>query len=153
MQTYFDLFNMTFLIFSVLTIAAFAGLFSERSGIINIAIEGQMVIGALTFALLGSLLPPNLLSVFLAVFCAGLAAMLFSIFHGVTCIKLKGNHLISGVALNLLAAGFAPFVVIVASSGVGDIISKLPSLDFYHQGFFSMFHGYLIVALTLALLS
>lgn len=96
-----------------LLIVALGGMFSERSGIINIALEGIMVMGAfisISFINLfqGSMSGQQLL--LLAVLVAGASGGLFSLLHAFASIKLKADQTISGTALNLFAPAFAIFV-------------------------------------------
>ena len=86
-----------------LILAALAGLFSERSGIIDIGLEGKMLgaafAAASTAALTGS---PW------AGLAAGIvASMLLALVHGYACITHRGNQVVSGVALNILVSGLS----------------------------------------------
>ena len=86
-----------------LILAALAGLFSERSGIIDIGLEGKMLgaafAAAATAALTGS---PW------AGMAAGIAAsVLLALVHGHACITHRGNQVVSGVALNILVSGLS----------------------------------------------
>lgn len=153
MQLYFDLINMGLLIFSILLFASFAGLFSERAGIINIAIEGQMTIAALVFAFLSQFVLPNepwayLIALTITIFCS----VLFSLLHGFTCLKLKTNHLISGLAINSLAIGITAFVIRVATNGSTFIESKFSNLTIYHKGFLSAFNWYFVITIITAII-
>ena len=90
--------------FCIISIAALSGLFSERVGIVNIAIEGMMIIGATFYGLFGQMFKiSNPWMQIPLLLLASLAAGLFALLHGFVTIKLKGDHIISGVALNLLA--------------------------------------------------
>lgn len=96
-----------------LLIVAIGGMFSERSGVINIALEGIMVIGAFSGILFINftqhLLSGQLLLV-LAVVIAGLAGGLFSLLHAVASVNMKADQTISGTALNMFAPAFAIFL-------------------------------------------
>ncbi|UUD35130.1 ABC transporter permease [Mycoplasmopsis caviae] len=93
----------------VLGLAATAGLFSERAGIVNIGIEGTMAMGALGYAAVGKSFgeteTPYLQ--FVLLIGAVIGGLLFSLIHGFATIILKSEHTISGVALNILAVGVA----------------------------------------------
>ncbi len=96
-----------------LLIVALGGMFSERSGIINIALEGIMVIGA--FAGISFInVFQNTMSgqslLLLSVLVSAIAGGIFSIFHAFASIKLKADQTISGTALNMFAPAFAIFV-------------------------------------------
>ncbi len=144
-QTYFDLISQMLLLFSILSLGALAGLVSERVGIVNIAIESQMSIGALVFALAGMIKLPMYLS-FVAAMIAGI---LLSLVHAFTTIKMKSSHIVSGVALNLLVGGAAPFVVKVASKGFGYISTGYSTLKFAKSGILSAINWYFVVAIII----
>ena len=95
-----------------LLIVALAGLFSERSGVINIALEGIMLIGALFgvsyLHLFGNVLPPQL-NLIIALLIAGGTGMLFSLLHAFASIHMKADQTISGTALNIFAPAFCVF--------------------------------------------
>ncbi|AGM25641.1 ribose/galactose ABC transporter permease [Spiroplasma syrphidicola EA-1] len=118
-----QLFANASVLFAVLLIAAMAGLYSERAGIVNIAIDGMMIIGALTYALLGKMLSQygNGMQL-IALLGAGLVGGLFALLHGFATITLKSQQIISGVAINLLATGLGLFFVSIPSLAVGNMI-------------------------------
>jgi len=84
-----------------LILCAMAGLFSERSGIIDISLEGKMLMAAFTAATVASLTG----SAWLALFAAVGAASLMALLHGFACITHNGNQVVSGVAINIIASG------------------------------------------------
>ncbi|OIJ12320.1 sugar ABC transporter permease [Anaerobacillus arseniciselenatis] len=90
------------------------GLFSERSGVVNIGLEGLMVMGAFT-AILTTLYLEGLgfgaWSPWLSLIVAVIVGALFSLFHAVASITLKADQIVSGVALNFLAVGLSVFLV------------------------------------------
>ncbi|WP_269448537.1 ABC transporter permease [Metabacillus kandeliae] len=96
-----------------LIFAALGGMFSERSGVVNIGLEGLMVVGAfvgivfnLTFAdSLGSATP------WLSLVAAMIAGALFSLLHAVATITFRADQTVSGVAINFLATGLTMFLV------------------------------------------
>lgn len=95
-----------------LLIVALAGLYAERSGIINIALEGIMLMGALagiTFIhLFNHAMPPQLLLI-VSMIIAGVVGLLFSAFHAFASINMKADQTISGTALNIFAPAFCIF--------------------------------------------
>lgn len=92
-----------------LLLACLAGLFSERAGIFDIGLEGKMLAAAFFSAAIAAMTG----SVWLGLL-AGIAASLFlSGVHGLASITFRGNQLISGVAINFLAAGMT---VLIAQS-------------------------------------
>lgn len=96
-----------------LIFTSIGGVFSERAGVVNVGLEGIMVMGAfsgivfnLSFAeSLGSATP------WLAVFVGGLVGMIFSIIHAAATINFRADHVVSGTVLNLMAPALAVFLV------------------------------------------
>jgi len=84
-----------------LLLACLAGLFSERAGIIDIGLEGKLLIAAF-FSASAAAYTGN---VWLGLLAGIAASMVFAGLHGLASITFRGNQLISGVALNFLAAG------------------------------------------------
>lgn len=96
-----------------LLVVALGGLFAERSGVVNIALDGTMVIGAFTSILfihyVQAALPgqPVLL---IGIVIAALSGMAISLVHAYASINMKADQTISGTAINLFAPAFAIFV-------------------------------------------
>lgn len=84
-----------------LILAALAGLFSERSGVVNIALEGKMLAASFAAAAASSVTG----SVWLGLLAAMATACALSALHGFACITHRGDQIVSGVAINMLAAG------------------------------------------------
>ena len=104
------LINYTLLYGIVLMLVALGGMFSEHSGIINIALEGIMVIGGVAGVLTLTMLPssmPVFLVVLISVLVAALAGMVYSLLLAFASINLKADQTIGGTALNLLATAIA----------------------------------------------
>ncbi|UCZ54176.1 ABC transporter permease [Bacillus shivajii] len=97
-----------------LLLTALGGLFSERSGVVNIGLEGLMVIGAFS-GILATLWFETLgfgyASPWVALIVAMIIGALFSLFHAVASITFKADQIVSGVALNFLAVGLSIFIV------------------------------------------
>ena len=89
-----------------LIFAALAGLFSERAGIFDIGLEGKMLASAFLAAAVASTSG----SVWIGLLAGTFASLLFSSIHGVASITFRGNQLISGVAINFLAAGLTVLI-------------------------------------------
>lgn len=88
-------------------LAALGGLFTHQAGVLNIALEGMMLIGAFV-GVIGSYLTGNVfLAILLAIGAALLTALVFSIF-GIT---MKGNFIIIGLAVNIFALGITSFIL------------------------------------------
>ena len=109
-----NIISMTILFAVPLLLVAMGGMFSEHSGVINIALEGMMIIGALfaCFTLQGldqsGFGPAHpQLSMFIAILVAGVTGMIFSLLLGFAAINLKADQTIGGTALNMLATAIA----------------------------------------------
>ena len=101
------------MIFSVpLLVVAMGGMYSERSGVINVGLDGGMIMGAFTGTLFINQMQVNMSGqglLLLAMLVAGLSGFLFTIFHAFASINLKANQVISGTAMNMFAPAFAIF--------------------------------------------
>ena len=99
---------------AVLTLVALGGMFSERSGVINIGLEGIMVFGAMggamTMVLLPATTPPGLI-VILTLIVAALVGMVSSLLLAVACINFKADQTLAGTALNMLATATATVLI------------------------------------------
>ncbi len=99
-------------------LVSLAGLISERSGVVNIALDGKMIIGALVYASLmnvsGFKETFNYFSPFMAMFLAGIGGMAYSTLLSVATINFLADHIIAGTALNLLAPALSIIVVYAA---------------------------------------
>ena len=84
-----------------LVLCAMGGLFSEKSGIIDVGLEGKMLMAAFFAAATASLTG----SIWAGVGAGIVAAEVMALLHGVACITYRGNQVVSGIALNILAAG------------------------------------------------
>ena len=99
------LIQYTLIFASVLMLVALGGCFSEHSGIINLGLEGIMVLGALGGALVMNLLPsmPPVLMVLVTAVCAVIFGMLYSCLLGVAAIRFRADQTLIGTAMNMLA--------------------------------------------------
>lgn len=96
------------IIFTIpLLITALGGLFSERSGVVNIGLEGLMVVGgfagAIVILTLQELWPGNVMAIWIGLFAAFVMGVLFSLLHAFASINLSADQVISGMAINLIA--------------------------------------------------
>ena len=89
-----------------LILAALGGLFSERAGVFDIGLEGKMLIAAFTAAAVGAVYG----SAWLGLGAGILASVALSLVHGFASITQRGNQIVSGVAINFLAAGLTAFL-------------------------------------------
>ena len=96
-----------------LLVVALGAMFAERSGVINIAMEGIMVMGAFAGILFINTFENTLSGqsfMILAILVSGIAGGVFSLLHAFASVNLKADQTISGTALNLFAPAFAIFV-------------------------------------------
>ncbi|MFC4767043.1 ABC transporter permease [Effusibacillus consociatus] len=107
--------NNTILYATPLVLAALGGVLSERSGIVNIALEGFMIIGAFAAAVVaifaGETLGVGRMAPWFGLLAAFVLGVVFAVPHAVATIHFRADQVVSGVALNFLAAGFAIFMV------------------------------------------
>lgn len=89
-----------------ITLGAFSGILCERSGIVNIAIEGMMLTGALVGAIVGSVTQ----SLWLGLAAAVVSGLLLALVLAVLSIKYKINQIISGTVINIFATGFTSYI-------------------------------------------
>lgn len=105
------LLKYTLLYAAVLALVAMGGMLSERSGVINIALEGIMVVGGLVGVIMINLLNaaglPIILGILIALIAAGLAGLAYSSLLAFSAINLKADQTIGGTALNMLATALA----------------------------------------------
>ena len=104
----------TLIFASVLTLVALGGCFAEHSGVINLGLEGIMVIGALGGALMMRFAPPGLSSfamILLVMLCAIGFGVVYSSLLAVAAINFKADQTIVGTALNMLGTAAATVIV------------------------------------------
>ncbi|MBA3908344.1 MAG: sugar ABC transporter permease [Rhodobacter sp.] len=105
-STLLQILDSTLRLATPLLLASLSGLFSERSGIFDIGLEGKMLAAAMASGAVAFLSG----SVWLGLLAGIGASLVFAAIHGVASITFRGNQLISGVALNFLAAGMTVLV-------------------------------------------
>ena len=107
------LIQYTLIFASVLMLVALGGCFAERSGVINIGLEGIMVIGALGGALVLKFMPVSVgapVMVITTVIVSALFGLVFSLLLAVAAINFKADQTITGTAMNMLATAAAELV-------------------------------------------
>lgn len=131
MEWFFDFFDVNLLkavlrMATPLVFAAMGGLLSERSGIMNIALEGLMLAGAFGAVVGTYYLESPWLGLLVALIVGGLSALV----HGFWSIGLRSDQIVTGTAINLLAAGVTVFLIqrIWGQSGRTPSVDKLPNL-------------------------
>jgi simple sugar transport system permease protein len=111
MNILYSMLPIAFAYSSPLIIAALGGLFSERSGVVNIALEGIMMVGGFTAATVTVLLEPITPMAGYWGLVAGLAAgCVYSLLHAFASVNLKADQVISGTAVNILAGGLTVYL-------------------------------------------
>ena len=156
------LIQYTLIFASVLVLVALGGCFSEHSGVINIGLEGIMVMGALGGALMMKYLPAGMAApvIILAVILASVAVgMIFSLLLGVAAIQFKADQTLVGTALNLL--GPAAAVVLVRAINTAESVDNVSSTVAYGQAKKSFivnmgrfeFNWFMLIALLLLVAS
>ena len=128
------LLQYTLIFASVLVLVALGGCFSEHSGVINIGLEGIMVMGALGGALMMKFLPdstPAFLMILLVVLAAILLGMIYSLLLAVAAINFKADQTLVGTAMNLLGtAGATVFVKAMnTAESVDNVSSTIQYID------------------------
>ena len=117
-----------------LLIMAIGALYSEKSGVTNLAVEGFQGVGAFFGALAATLLTPlmgagNQMIIYLAIVCAALGGALFSCIHGMLCIRFRANQVISGVVINILSVALTAFFTSAANTAITGTASNKFVLD------------------------
>ena len=129
------LIQYTIIFASVLLLVALGGCFSERSGVINIGLEGIMVIGALGGALVMKFLPVSVgapVMVLTVILASAAAGLLYSLLLAVASITFRADQTITGTAMNLLATAAATVAVKAMNasmSGGNDVSSDISYIE------------------------
>ena len=128
------LIQYTLIFASVLLLVALGGCFSEHSGVINLGLEGIMVIGALGGALMMRYLPsstPAIVMILLVLLGAIVFGVTYSALLGVACINFKADQTIVGTALNMLGVAAATVLVkaINTAANPDDVSSEIQYVE------------------------
>lgn len=115
MEVIYFLFQQTMFFSIPLLVVALGGMFSERSGVVNVALEGIMIMGAFSSiyfinVMQGKGIMDGQLLLVCAILVAAVTGMVFALFHAYAAINMKSDQVISGTALNMFAPAFAIFV-------------------------------------------
>jgi ABC-type uncharacterized transport system permease subunit len=115
---------------ALIVLPALGGVISERSGVVNIAMEGMMLTGAFASVMVTLLFynlgVNNSLCVILGVLAAILAGGAMALIHAVVSINYKANQIVSGVAINIFALGLTSYLVFVLTPA-GQGVPSLPA--------------------------
>ena len=150
------LLSLILVYFIALSFVALGGMFSERSGVINIGLEGIMVVGGfcgiLTLKALMSAGASAFICVLLTIIVAVLAGMLYSLLLAVVTINFKADQTLAGTALNLFSTAIALIVSKKLSGGISTSINFDNSYFVYKIGSFDinifLFIGIIVIALS-----
>ncbi|MCL2321583.1 MAG: ABC transporter permease [Oscillospiraceae bacterium] len=138
-----------------LTFAAMGGVISEKSGVVNIGLEGMMTIGCF-FGVLGS----HFYGPIFGIFLGALAGAVIGLVHAFLCINLRSNQIISGVAINLFTTALAVFLVgkifntgnqtdpVPGIQNLPNSLSKIPIIG----SFLTQINYFVILAIVIVLL-
>ncbi|MEG0371917.1 MAG: ABC transporter permease, partial [Clostridium sp.] len=113
METLYFIVQQTMFFAIPLLIVALGGMFSERAGVVNIALEGIMIMGAFVGIFFINIFQGDISGqalLLLAILVSGITGMIFSLFHAYASINMRADQIISGTALNMFAPAFAVFV-------------------------------------------
>ncbi len=126
------LLQYTLIFASVLILVALGGCFAEHSGVINLGLEGIMIMGALGGALAMRYISPNVPAIVMilgVLAISALVGMIYSCLLAVACINFKADQTLVGTALNLL--GTAGATVIVKAINIAEDVSNVSSAITY----------------------
>ena len=121
------LFSTTLMYSTPLIFTALGGVMSEKSGVINIGLEGMMTFGAFC----ASWVALTYQNPWLGLLAGGMAGLALALFHAVASIFFKANQVVSGMAINFLGSGLAIFFCRIFFDGAGmtpplDLDKKIP---------------------------
>jgi len=168
MQTLYSMLTLALIYSAPIIIAGLGGLFSERSGIVNIALEGLMMMGAFAGAAITVKLEPSFAGGFnwapwIGLFVGMTIGALFSLIHAYLSINLNADQVISGTAINLLAIGLTVFFAQIFFGQqrtdtfdrgfvktTFENLSKIPVIGdiFFTNIYIAVFLSFILVALT-----
>jgi ABC-type uncharacterized transport system permease subunit len=121
MKAFLFLFSTTLMYSTPLIFTALGGVLSEKSGVINIGLEGMMTMGAFT----ASLVAIKTGNPWLGLLAGGMGGLSLALLHALASIKYKANQVVSGMAINFLGSGIAIFLCRLFFEGT----SMTPPLD------------------------
>lgn len=121
MSSIANIITQTLIYSTPLILTALGGVFSERSGVVNIGLEGIMVMGAFSSIVFNLAFGSTFgdMTPWIGCLVGGFVGMLFSLLHAVATINLRADHIISGTVINLMAPALAVFLVKAMYDGKG----------------------------------
>lgn len=146
-------------------IASLGGLYSERSGIVNIGLEGIMLVGAFVAASFTPLFENQLgtITPWIAIFLAMVAGGIYSLIHAYVSIDLRGNQTVSGTALNMLSVGITVYFCQIIfnqqrtqafrNGFIKQTVPVLSKIPIVGRLFFTRIYPTFFVALAIALIT
>ena len=132
METIIHIFPYAIAFAMPLLVTSLGGLYSERSGVVNIGLEGLMVVGGFASAAFTVYLTPSLgpLAIGLSLAAAMVFGALFSLLHAFASISLNANQVISGTAINMIAGAVTVFLArTITGSGNIQLTQGIPRFD------------------------
>ncbi len=121
----FDILGASARLATPLIFAAMGGLICERSGVINIALEGMMLVGAFAAAVVTY----SSSSPWLGLIAGGATGLMLAAFYGWIVLPLRANQIVAGTGINMLAYGLPPFCAKV----LYDVTGSTPAIDLVHR--------------------
>jgi len=169
MDMVFFIMQRTMFFMIPLLIVALGGLFSEKSGVINIALEGKMIMGAFTgilFIITFQDRLPGQPVLILGLIVAMVTGILVSLLHAYASINLRANQVISGIAINMFAPAFAVYVSKLLTDTQNlhfsnqfriesvPFFGRIPIIGqlFFQNTYFTTYLGLVILAITVFVL-
>ena len=126
MNTLLTIISITLMYSTPLVFGAMGGVVSEKSGVVNIGIEGMMAIGAFV----GSAVGTTFNNAWLGLLAAGVAGSLMALLHAVASVSFRSDQTVSGIAINMIGPGLALFLAkaIFGSANTPALREKLPKI-------------------------
>ncbi|MDP4128079.1 MAG: ABC transporter permease [Bacillota bacterium] len=171
MNILFLIFQQTMFFSIPLLIVALGGLFTERGGVTNIALDGMMIMGAFTGIFFINQVQGQMsgqLLLIIAILISTATGMVFSLLHAFASINMKSDQIISGTALNMFAPAFTIFVArMIQPNGVQQIqftntfrIESVPVLGdipiigglFFQNAYITTYLGFIILLVSVIVL-
>lgn len=141
MNTIFGIISITLLYSAPLIFTALGGVISENGGVVNIGLEGMMTLGAIVGAIVGFYTG----NPWFAFFCGGLGGMALALFHAIATVHFQADHVVSGIAINLIGPGLSLFLCRIFFEGAA-MTKSIPFENKLPQLFYGVFTNELINA-------